>query len=51
MASYRMKDAGTEQTYSGKKKQQGCTDDSEVNGKRTCMNCKVNNVNNFDSFI
>lgn len=33
MASYETKDAGTEQTYSGKEKQQQCTDDSKVNGK------------------
>lgn len=51
MASWSRKDAGTEQTYSGKEKQQRCTDDSKVNGKWTCMNCKVNSVNNFDSFI
>lgn len=51
MASYKTTDAGTEQTYSGKEKQQRCTDDSNVNGKWTCMNYKVNPVNNFDSFI
>lgn len=33
MVSCKTKDAGTEQTYSGKEEPQQCTDDSKVNGK------------------